>query len=173
LYSVPYCNIGYVVPYLPFCGLTISHAILKRNDTPGNSLLTSSCRELIRWRYTACVRWDTILIDSKWNCLCASLIPNKVTGNSFSLHLKVESMWNTEDNKQVEAIKSTDNNALDDMLRMNGCWSPPSPKINLNRIWIGIQINIMVMKQNIKLQNQNKKFHDVGKLNANSLHNGY
>jgi hypothetical protein len=68
---------------------------------------------------------------------------------------------NTE-GKQVEAVKSTDNNALDDMLRMKGCSSLPSPKINLNMIWTGIQIHIMVMKQNIKLHNHNKKFHKVG-----------
>ncbi len=134
----------------------------EKNDTPGITLLTSSCRELISQWYTACVQWDTILIDSNWNCLCVSLTPYKITRNSFSLDLKVESMWNTECNKHVETVKSTDNNDLDDMLRMKGCSSLPSPKINLNMIWIGIQVHIMVMKQNIKLLNHYKKIHKVG-----------
>jgi hypothetical protein len=43
---------------------------------------------------------------------------NKVTGKSFSLHLNVESMWNTQGSKQLDADDNKDNNALDDMLMM-------------------------------------------------------
>ncbi len=75
------------------------------------------------------------LIDNRWNCLLASLMPNKVTGNSFSLHLNILSMWRTLGSSQLEAVVSTDNNALVDMLIIKGELLLPSHKINLDKKW--------------------------------------
>jgi hypothetical protein len=82
----------------------------------------------------------TTLIDSRWNSLWASLMPNKVTGNSFLLHSNVESMWNTQVSKQQDADYDTDNNALEDMLMMKGNSLLPPSKIN------------SVKKQKVKLK---------------------
>ncbi len=62
-------------------------------------------------------------------------MPNKVTGNSFLLHLNVLSMWTTLGSSQLEAVVSKDNNALVDMLIIKGQLSLPSPKINLDKKW--------------------------------------
>jgi hypothetical protein len=105
------------------------------NDTSGITLPTSYWRDVINRRYTACVRWDTTLIDNRWNCLRASLMPNKVTGNSFSLHLNILSIWNTLGSWQLEAVVNTDNNALVDMLIIKGQLLLPSPKIYLDKKW--------------------------------------
>ena len=91
-----------------------------KNGWPGRTFCTNSCKEEIRQWYQCWLRCDTTLMDSKWNCLCVSLIPSRVTGNLFSLHLKVESMWKTHGNKELNTDDITDNNALDDMLRMKG-----------------------------------------------------
>jgi hypothetical protein len=62
----------------------------------------------------------------------ASVTPKTVTGNSFSLHLKVESMWNTTGTKHVLKVGTMDNKALEEKLIIHGCISVPSPKISLH-----------------------------------------
>jgi len=62
-----------------------------------------------------------------------NLIPNKVTENSFSLHLNVESMWNTTGIKDSFARNNIDSIALEEMLIIKGKSSLPSPTVKLHK----------------------------------------